>query len=227
MASAAAQQLGAEFFSKVPIEVQRKVSSELDRVRSFRQEQAVVHRAETRLVQTQLKEIQQLQKEEETLVAVVRQKHIAELAVIKTAETREQEAAWKMQERELERLLSKNAAQLDAFVRSEAADEKKVSKSIRDRLLSEIASYQDQLKKERKHHKEEVRSTLSASGETKDNIKHKLKDLKEEELAKIARAGDVFVVEQENRSGEELKSFKITKTTARHALQVQLLEEVG
>lgn len=217
--------LGAEFFSQVPIETSRKVSTELERIRSIRQERANVRLAEERLIHAQLKEIQDLQKDEERIMSALRQRQAADASAFKLLESKEQEQIWKAQEKELERLIAKNAHDSEAYIKSETADEKKFMRGLKDRLQSELDAFQDKMKKGRKHNKEEVRSDLMASGVSKDAIKTKLKDLKEHELVRIAKEEDVFLRQLEIKGGEEVKNFKCLKTPMRHTYLQRLLEE--
>lgn len=157
----------------------------------------------------------------------MRQKHENEANAFKASDTKEQELMLKTHEKELEKLLARQAHELDGLIKLDTAEEKKFVKGLKERLSSDLLSFHEQKKKERKLHKEEVRTQLVSSGATKDAIKQQLKELKEQELDKIAHVVEEHAKLNEVSGGEELKSHKIQKIAIRHVVIVRQLEEVS
>ncbi len=157
----------------------------------------------------------------------LKQKQAYDLLMFSTTMAKEQEQIIKAQDRDLEKLTTKSANEMEAFNKAEANEEKKLLKMLKERSHTELTAFQDKKKKERKHAKEELKEELQESGSSKDVVKAKLKDLKDAELAKIAKAEELFVVQLEAKEAEDYKQFKVTKLAQRHALQLKTIEEVG
>ena len=208
------------------IQVDPTISTQLDRMRSERRQAEKNNALESALIKTQLKEIQRLKKDEDRQLDVMRQKHLYDMNVQNNQQNKEQEQIVKTQERELEKVMAKATSETEAFNKQEVAEEKKVVKALKEKSQTDLATFQDQKKKERKHAKEELKDELQESKIAKDVQKVKLKEFKEAELQKIARAEEEYVKLLEQRELDELKNFKMSKLAQRHALARRLLEEV-
>ena len=201
-------------------------ASQLDHVRSYRRAPNEANSAETALLKAQLKEIQAVQKEEEKLIESMRTKQTADYASVVAHGVREQEHAIKQQEKELDKLVAKNTAELETYTKAEATDEKKFMKMMKEKLAVELSAFQESKKKERKHLKEEVKQEMVTAGVKSSLITSKLKDLKAEQLVKIAAAEEVFVREQEAKAADEYKVYRINKLVNRQAVLRRHTEEV-